>query len=119
MVVVGMRIAAHPPRRSGQAAFPHPAPVLGQNVIGLRGMGYPCSSDPWTRCFSDMPVPALSPEHASQLALPSTGSLPSTVSAADVTRHCSRLPRYYAAIRLLIRVHAHRAAVAFMGRSGM
>ena len=39
-------------------------------------MGYPYSSDPWARCFSDMPVPALSPEHASQLTLPSTGRLP-------------------------------------------
>ena len=65
-----------------------------------------------------MPDPALCPEHALQLALPSTGRLPSTVSAADVTRHCSRLPQYYAAVRLLVRVHAHRAAIAFMGRSG-
>jgi hypothetical protein len=85
-------------------------------VIGLRGIGYPYSSDPWARCSSDMPVPALSPEHASQLTLPSTGRLPSTVSAAAVTRHCSRHLRYYAAVRLLIRVHAHRSAVAFMGR---
>jgi hypothetical protein len=52
-------------------------------VIGLRGIGYPYSSDPWARCFSDMPVPALSPEHASQRTLPSTGRLPSTVSAAE------------------------------------
>ena len=53
-----------------------------------------------------MRVPALSPEHASQLTLPLTGRRPSTVSAADVTRHCSRLHRYNAAVRLLIRVHA-------------
>jgi len=52
-------------------------------VIGIRGMGYPCSSDPWARCFSDMLVPALCPEHASQRALPLTGRLPSTVSATD------------------------------------
>jgi hypothetical protein len=63
--------------------------------------------------------PALCPEHALQLTLPSTDRLPSTVSAADVTRHCSRLHRYYAAVRLLICVHAHRSAVAFMGRSGV
>src|SRR5262245_47221149 len=55
----------------------------------------------------------------SQLALPSTGRLPSTISAADVTRHCSRLHRYYAAVRLLTCMHAHRSAVAFMGRSGV
>jgi len=64
-------------------------------------------------------VPALSPEHALQLTLPLTGRRPSTVSAADVTRHCSRHHRYNAAVRLLIRVHAHRSAVAFMGRSGV
>src|SRR5262249_60397879 len=64
-------------------------------------------------------VPALSPEHASQLPLPSTGRRPSTVSAADFIRLCSRLHRYNAAVRLLIRVHAHRSAVAFMGRSGV
>jgi hypothetical protein len=66
-----------------------------------------------------MPGPALCPEHALQLTFPSTGRLPSTVSAADVARHCSRLHRYYAAVQLLTCVHAHRAAVAFMGRSGV
>ena len=68
-------------------------------MIGLRGIGYPCSSDPWACRFSDMLIPALCPGHALQLTLPSTGRLPSTVSAADVTRHCSRLHRYYAAVR--------------------
>ena len=57
------------------------------------GYGYPCSSDPWASCFSNMLIPAQCPGHASQLTLPSTGRLPSTVSAADVTRHCSRLHR--------------------------
>ena len=108
-----------PPAQIPACGFPAPGSCLGSNVIGLRGMGYPCSSDPWARRFRDMLVPALGPGHASQLTLPSTGRLPSTVSAADVTRHCSRLLRYYAAVRLLIRVHAHRSAVAFMGRSGV
>ena len=62
-----------------------------------------------------MPVPALKPGACVATHPPSTGRLPSTVSAADVTRHCSRLHRYYAAVRLLIRVHAHRSAVACMG----
>ena len=64
-----------------------------------------------------MPVPALSPEHASQLTLPSTGRLPSTVSAGDFITGLEtllELLRYYAAVRLLIRVRAHRSAVAFM-----
>ena len=118
-LAVGTRIAPRPPRRSRRAAFPHRALVSGSNVIGLRGMGYPYSSDPRARCFSDMPVPALCPGHALQLTLPLTGRRPSTVSAADVTRHCSRLHRYNAAVRLLIGVHAHRSAVASMGRSGV
>ena len=58
--------------------------VLHLDVIGIRGMGYPCSCDPWARCFSDVLVPALCPEHASQRALPLTGRLTSTVSAADI-----------------------------------
>src|SRR5215207_8483845 len=108
-----------PPAQIRTCGFPASGSCLRSNVIGLRGIGYPCSSDPWVRCFSDMPDPALRPEHVLQLTLPSTGRLPSTVSAADVTRHCSRLHRYYAAVRLLIRVHAHRSADAFMGRSGV
>ena len=108
-----------PPAQIPACGFPAPGSCLGSNVIGLRGIGYPCSSDPWARCFSDMPVPALCPGHALQLTLPLTGRRPSTVSAADVTRHCSRLHRYNAAVRLLIGVHAHRSAVASMGRSGV
>ena len=33
---------------------------------------------------------------------PISARVPSTVSAADVTRLCSRLPRYYAVVRLLM-----------------
>ena len=106
-----------PPAQIPACAANAPGSCLRSDVIGLRGIGYPCSSDPWARCFSDMQDPALCPVHASQLTLPSTGRLPSTVSAADVTRLCSRLHWYYAAVRLLTRVHAHRPAVAFMGRS--
>jgi hypothetical protein len=48
-----------------------------------------------------MPVPVLSPGHASPLTFPPIGRLPSTVSAADSRQLCSRLRRYYAAVRLL------------------
>ena len=34
--------------------------------------------------------------------IPSTDRLPATVSAADVTRRCSRRPRYHAGVRLLM-----------------
>jgi len=106
-----------PPVQIRACGFPAPGSCLRSNVISIRGMGYPFSSDPWTSCFSSKPIPALCPGHALQFVLPLTDRLPSTISAANVTRHCSRLLRYYAAVRLLIRVHAHRAAVALMGRS--
>jgi hypothetical protein len=106
-----------PPAQIPACAANATGSCLRSDVIGLRGIGYPCSSDPWARCFGGMLVPAQCPGHASQLTLPSTGRRPSTVSAADVTRHRSRLHRYNAAVRLLTRVHAHRSAVAFMGRS--
>ena len=82
-----------PPVQIRACGFPAPGSCLRSNVIGLRGIGYPCSSDPWARCFSDMQFPALCPGHALQRALPLTGCLPSTVSAADVTvGHERRFP---------------------------
>jgi hypothetical protein len=59
------------------------------------------AADPLARRFGDMPVPVLSPGHASLLTFPPIGRLPSTVSAADSRQFCSRLRRYYAAVRLL------------------
>src|SRR5262245_48105779 len=53
-----------PPAQIRTCGFPASGSCLGSNVIGLRGMGYPCSSDPWARRFGDMLVPALCPEHA-------------------------------------------------------
>ena len=48
-----------------------------------------------------MPVPVLSPGHASLLTFPPIGRLPSAVSAAGSHQLCSRHRRYYAAVRLL------------------
>ncbi len=45
------------------------------DVIGHRGLGGPCSSDPWARGFGDMPIAALCPGHASRHALPSGAGL--------------------------------------------
>src|SRR5262245_41306201 len=104
-----------PPAQIPACGFPAPGSCLRWNAIGLRGIGYPCSYDPWARGFGDRSDPALCPGPASQLALPSTGRRPSTVSAADATRHCSRLHRYHAAVRLLTHVHAHRSACRLHG----
>jgi hypothetical protein len=91
-----------PPAQIPASAANAPGSCRRSDAIGLRGIGYPCSSDPWARCSSDMPCPALCPGHALLLTLPSTGRLSSTISAADITRLCSRLHRYYAAVRLLM-----------------
>jgi hypothetical protein len=39
VVAVGMRIAPHPPHRSGRAAFPHPALASGNDAQPSRGIG--------------------------------------------------------------------------------
>ena len=44
------------------------------------------ATDPQAHCFRVMLSPALSPEHVLQLAFPSTGRLPSVISAADFSR---------------------------------
>jgi hypothetical protein len=95
------RVTPVPPHRSRRAAFPHRAPVEGPTRSKLRGVDDLCSSDPQAHSLWDMPSPALCPGHAALLTFPSTGRLPSTISAADMSRHCSRLHRYYAAVRLL------------------
>ena len=48
------------------------------------GLCGPCALDTQAHRFSDMLIPALSPEHALLLAFPPTGRLPSTLSAADL-----------------------------------
>jgi hypothetical protein len=45
--------------------------------------------------------------------------LPSPVSAEETSPLFEPLHRYYSLVRLLIRVHAHRSAFAFMSRTGM
>ncbi len=95
-VAVGTVIAHRPPHRSRRAAFPHRAPAEGRTRPEVLD-----TPDPSDRDFSDVPVPVLRPGHASSLTIPSTGRLPSTVSATAVTRRCSRFHRYYAAVRPL------------------
>ena len=50
---------------------------------------------------SSVPPPPLSPGRASLLAFPSTGRLPSTLSAADLWSVLFEVYRYYTAVRLL------------------
>jgi len=86
-----------PPPQIPACGFPAPGSCRRSNaIVGLD------ATDPQARCSSDMLSPALSPEHALLLAFPSTGRLPSAISAADFSRLCSMLQRYYAAVRLLV-----------------
>ena len=47
-----------------------------------------------------MLIPARGPEHALLLAIPSTTAFPPLSPPPTCGRHCSGLPRYYAAVRL-------------------
>src|ERR1700730_7738867 len=93
------RGASHPtpPPQIPACSFPTPGSRRRSNaIVGLDAI------DPQAHCFSDMLSPALSPEHALLLTFPSTGRLPPATSAADFSRLCSMLQRYYAAVRLLV-----------------
>ena len=86
-----------PPPQIPACGFPAPGSRRRSNaIVGLD------ATDPQARGFCDMLSPALSPAHALLLTFPSTGRLPSAISAADFSRHCSMLQRYYAAVRLLV-----------------
>src|SRR6266851_664788 len=86
-----------PPPQIPACGFPAPGSRQRSNaMVGLD------ATDPQARGFCDMLNPALSPEHALLLTFPSTGRLPSAISAADFSQLCSMLQRYYAAVRLLV-----------------
>ncbi len=86
-----------PPPQIPACSFPAPGSRRRSNaIVGLD------ATDPQARCFSVMLSPALSPEHVLQLTFPSTGRLPSAISATDFRRLCSMLHQYYAAVRLLV-----------------
>ena len=73
-----------PPAQIPASGIPAPGSCRRSNAIEVRGLGGPCTSDPQAHRFECRPVPAQGPGPASRLALPSTGRLPSTVSAADL-----------------------------------
>ena len=74
-----------PPAQIPACGFPAPGSCRRSDATGIRGLGGPSSSDPWAQAVGDMRVPALCPEHALALALPSTGRLPSTLSATSLS----------------------------------
>jgi hypothetical protein len=74
-----------PPAQIPACGFPAPGSCRRSDATGVRGLGGPSSSNPWAQVVGDMRVPALCPEHALALTLPSTGRLPSTLSAPDLS----------------------------------
>ena len=72
-----------PPAQIPACGFPAPGSCRRSDATGIRGLG--SSSDPWAQAVGNMPVPALCPGHALALALPSTGRLPSTLSATSLS----------------------------------
>src|SRR3954471_23565770 len=74
-----------PPAQIPVCGFPAPGSCRRSDATGIRGLGGPSSSGPWAQAVGDMRIPALCPEHALALTLPSTGRLPSTLSAPDLS----------------------------------
>ena len=74
-----------PPAQIPACGFPAPGSCRRSNATGIRGLGGPSSSGPWAQAVGDMRIPALCPGHALALALPSTGRLPSTLSATSLS----------------------------------
>src|SRR3954470_19156345 len=74
-----------PPAQIPACGFSAPGSCRRSDATGIRGLGGPFSSGPWARAVGDMPIPALCPGHALALALPSTGRLPSTLSATSLS----------------------------------
>ena len=73
-----------PPAQIPASGFPAPGSCRRSNATEVRGLGGPFTSSPQIRSFGDTPYPAQSPGRASLLTFPSTGRLPSTISAADL-----------------------------------
>ena len=99
--------------RSGRAAFPHPAPTLGND--GVTAIIRRATNPPSALGVRD---PALRPEHGTLGQFPSATPLPSATSAARSPRPCSARRRYYGGVRLPAPVHLRRTSVDFPERSG-
>jgi hypothetical protein len=74
-----------PPAQIPACGFSAPGSCRRSDATGIRGLGGPSSSGPWAQAVGDMPGPALCPGHALAFTLPSTGRLPSTLSAPDLS----------------------------------
>ena len=83
-VAVGDRVTPAPPRRSRRAAFPHRAPVEGRTRSKFGAWAAHTPSIRRLAASVTRQCPALCPGHALPLAFPSTGRLPSTISATDL-----------------------------------
>ena len=91
-----------PPAQIPACGFSAPGSCRRSDAIGLRGLGGPCSSDPWARasgtCLFRRCVRGM------RCTCPSFDRPPSLhpLRHPPVSRCCSRLHRYYTAVRLLI-----------------
>jgi len=89
LVAVGMRITAHPPRRSRRAEFPHRAPVLGDSTVGFGVVAtHPVPRCRRARAWDTRFRPSVRGVYP-QPAVPLTRCLPSLPSAARRARRCS------------------------------
>jgi len=116
-----------PPAQIPACGFSAPGSCRRSDATGVRGLGGPSSSGPWVQAVGDMPVPALCPEHALAFALPSTGRLPSTLSATRLSAGVVRgfigtmqpSDSSYLPIRLRLLTFPNRPGIAVATAGGM
>jgi hypothetical protein len=108
-VAVGTRIAFRPPRRSGHAAFPHPAPVsgrtrsafgvLGTHAAPIRGLAASVTClfrrcDRGMRCNSPFPRPAAFPPPSPlPMSLGIVRGFTHTMQSSDFSSTCMPIVR--------------------------
>src|SRR5688572_19704091 len=116
-----------PPAQIPACGFPAPGSYRRSDATGVRGLGGPSSSGPWAQAVGDMPGPALGPGHVLALALPSTGRLPSTLSATRLSAGVVRgfigtmqpSDSSYLPIRLRLLTFSDRPGIAVATAGGM
>jgi len=117
MVAVGAAVASRPPHRSRRALLTHRAPPSGRTPAA-RGLKTACAPA-HSRQSDRRGNSAQCPNHGRLSAVP-LGCGPSLHDLRRKLPSIVRsLPRYYDLIRLLIRVHARRTAIAFPSRPGI
>src|SRR5712671_736030 len=116
MVAVGTLITERPPHRSRRALLTHRALPSGQ-TSAAHGFETACAPA-HSRQSDRRGISAQCPNHGRLSAVPLGGGPSLHDLRRKLPSFVRSLPRYYGLIRLLIRVHTRRTAIAFPSRPG-